>query len=414
MLLEKIKLQNNLPNWQLPTRKAEPWRYSSIPNFFTNNKFCLNPNINSNEAETAAKMAVCKNSLAQANILDPILIFWGMNTALPKIPGMKLHYQHREPSHFLAHSPFVDLNQNLAEDGLFIEIEQPIHQPIFFIYGVTNVKSTDEEHLPCTQPYLQITLQKNTKATLVEWVTGTHFSNALFDFKLAENSHLQHYVTSDFQNHFNSKPCHIGNISVSCAKHADYHHLSLWQNINANKTPNTQMQIRRDAHIKLTGEQSHVYFGGIATLNGESHLENVSLIEHLAENTSTDEEFRNIITDNAINSFQGKIIVHPDAQKTEGYQMSRCLMLSDTCRANHKPELEIYADDVKCSHGSTIGAPDLEQLFYLQSRGFCKKDALNLICQGFFIEMLEKIKSPELKQFFTTQIFPGLKINDDD
>ena len=126
--------------------------------------------------------------------------------------------------------------------------------------------------------------------------------------------------------------------------------------------------------------------------------DNYSFIQHMKPSSQSREVFKSIVNNGAVTNFQGKIYVDPVAQKTDGYQMSRSLILDNDSKANNKPELEIYADDVKCSHGSTTGQLDEDALFYLRSRGLSTKGARKLLVGAFVGEVIENIKIEEVKE----------------
>jgi Fe-S cluster assembly protein SufD len=144
-----------------------------------------------------------------------------------------------------------------------------------------------------------------------------------------------------------------------------------------------------DAKVELAEENSEVQLFGLAKLKGseESHV-NI-LIEHQAPNTRSQQLFKNVLFDEAKSSFEGKIYVHPIAQKTMAYQRNANLLLSDKAVAHAKPNLEIFADDVKASHGATIGQLDEEEMFYLRSRGLSREEAMSWLVEGFCKEILD-------------------------
>ena len=127
--------------------------------------------------------------------------------------------------------------------------------------------------------------------------------------------------------------------------------------------------------------------------------DNYSFIQHVKPSSSSREVFKSIVNNGAITNFQGKIYVDSIAQKTDGYQMSRSLLLDNISKANNKPELEIYADDVKCSHGSTVSKIDQEQIFYFNSRGISKEVANLMLQKAFIIETLDTIQTKDIKDF---------------
>jgi Fe-S cluster assembly protein SufD len=155
---------------------------------------------------------------------------------------------------------------------------------------------------------------------------------------------------------------------------------------------------RYQAVIAVAGEGSHVETNGVNLLNGRQHADTTLLLDHAVPNCTSREVFRSVIDDRGHSVFQGRIIVRPDAQKTDAKMMTRALLLSDEAEADNKPELEIFADDVTCGHGATTGALDESLLFYLRARGLSEKDAQALLIQAFVGEAIESIVDDNLRE----------------
>jgi Fe-S cluster assembly protein SufD len=155
---------------------------------------------------------------------------------------------------------------------------------------------------------------------------------------------------------------------------------------------------RYQAVIKVAGEGSHVETNGVNLLNGRQHADTTLFLDHAVPNCSSREVFRAVLDDRGHSVFQGRIIVRPDAQKTDAKMMTRALLLSDEAEADNKPELEIFADDVTCGHGATTGALDESLLFYLRARGLSEKAAQALLIQAFVGEAIESIVDDNLRE----------------
>ncbi len=156
---------------------------------------------------------------------------------------------------------------------------------------------------------------------------------------------------------------------------------------------------RYQGFITFAGEGSELTTNGVNLLGGRRHGDTTLVIDHAVPNCSSREEFRAVLEDRAHSVFQGRIIVQPDAQKTDGKMMTRALLLSDEAEADNKPELEIFADDVTCGHGATTGALDESLLFYLRARGLPEKEAQALLIAAFVGEAIESIVSDDLREF---------------
>jgi len=155
--------------------------------------------------------------------------------------------------------------------------------------------------------------------------------------------------------------------------------------------------IKNEINCNLNDEYSSAFINGIINLKDKQHHEIKTNINHLAENTKSYQLIKCVLNDSSKGVYQGKIFVDPSAQKTDGYQLSKAILLNEKSEFNAKPELEIYADDVKCSHGSTSGSLDDDAIFYLMSRGISKKNAYTLLINGFLLDVVEKITDTEIK-----------------
>ena len=149
--------------------------------------------------------------------------------------------------------------------------------------------------------------------------------------------------------------------------------------------------VRNEIHVDLTGKGAHTYLRGAYLLSGKGHSDTFTQVNHVVADTTSDEVYKGVLTDQGRSAFQAKIRVAPDAQRIVGNQMHRALMLCDDARVDAKPELEIFADDVQCSHGATVGELDPQQLFYLTSRAVPAKEAKALLIEAFLEEILEGV-----------------------
>jgi Fe-S cluster assembly protein SufD len=155
---------------------------------------------------------------------------------------------------------------------------------------------------------------------------------------------------------------------------------------------------RYQGYLTFAGEGAEVIANGVNLLNGRQHADTTLFLDHAVPHCMSREVFRSVVDDRAHSVFQGRIIVRPDAQKTDAKMMTRALLLSDEAEADNKPELEIFADDVTCGHGSTTGALDESLLFYLRARGLSEKEAQALLIQAFVGEAIESIASDDLRE----------------
>ncbi len=194
---------------------------------------------------------------------------------------------------------------------------------------------------------------------------------------------------------------HLGNWDVKLGTGADY--LAIQFAIGAKLS-------RHQLFLRFNGEDARAHFLGAQLLRGEQHCDMTMVIDHAVPGCESREHVKAVLDDHAQGIFQAKVLVRPDAQHTDGRQMAQALMLSDNAEFDSKPELEIYADDVKCNHGSTVGELDEDHMFYLASRGIGEKEAKALLIQAFIGELLDKIENDSLREALTAKTEAWLSV----
>ena len=176
---------------------------------------------------------------------------------------------------------------------------------------------------------------------------------------------------------------HIGTLEVQLSRQC---------NFSANSITLAGSLVRNDVHVVLNGEGSECSLNGLYLVDGKQHVDNHTEIEHCMPRAKSQELYKGILSGSARGVFNGKILVHKDAQKSDARQTNKNLVLSENAVINTKPQLEIHADDVKCSHGSTVGQLDRDALFYLRSRGIDSAEAQSLLCYAFASEVVSRVK----------------------
>ncbi len=242
----------------------------------------------------------------------------------------------------------------------------------------------DNEH---TQPHLKITIEENAELTVIERQSGegAYWKNMISEITIGQNAKLHHIrINQDSDDAVQTNLVHI-----TAARDAVYNGFSL--NMGGKLT-------RHEIHAEIQGQGAEVSFNGVNLLSGSQHGDTTILIEHQAPNCVSNQFYRTLLNDKAHGVFQGKVHVHQIAQKTDGYQLSNALLLSPDAEMDTKPELEIYADDVKCSHGATTGQLDEEPLFYLRQRGLSEAQARFLLVQAFVDEVVDKVESESIQE----------------
>ena len=207
------------------------------------------------------------------------------------------------------------------------------------------------------------------------------------------------YPKSIFLDLSNNSKLNVVHFNVSNNKSFLYFETNLQDNsyLNFVSFQSDNIHTRNEFYASLNQECNFDLYG--LNINNYGVNDNYSFIQHLKPSSSSREVFKSIVEKGAITNFQGKIYVDSIAQKTDGYQMSRSLLLDDISKANNKPELEIYADDVKCSHGSTVSKLDDEQIYYFKSRGIDSEIAKKILKKAFIVEIIESIKDDMLKNY---------------
>ena len=244
---------------------------------------------------------------------------------------------------------------------------------------------------------LEFQLEQNSSLRIIDLFNDgaeNNFINIFYNFDLKENAILKNYKIDKVQNEnirYSYNNIEQDNNSVS-----ETFVLSSGSNFSKN-----------EINCNLKGEYSSAFVNGIFSLNNEQHHEIRTIINHLVENTKSYQLIKSVLGKNSKSAYQGKIFVDSKAQKTDGYQLSKAILLDETSEFNAKPELEIYADDVKCSHGSASGSLDENSIFYLMSRGLNYQQSKELLINGFLLDVVEKITDTEIKNLVKNMI--GLK-----
>jgi Fe-S cluster assembly protein SufD len=278
------------------------------------------------------------------------------------------------------------LNTMLMQEGAWIQVaaNTTIHKPIEVLVvntGATDKLATHLRHV--------IDMASDSKASVIEHYVSLNdnvgFTNVVSEVQLAQQASLTHYkLQHESMQHF-----HIATLAAKQAQSSQWitHNISLGAQL-----------ARNDIHSQLLGEQSHVTMDGVYLVKGKQHIDNHTRIDHAVPNTTSEEMYKGVLDENSHAVFNGKVIVHKDAQKTDANQSNRNLLLSRNCEIDSKPEMEIYADDVKCGHGSTVGQLDEQHIFFLRARGLNEVEARSLLTYAFAVDVLQRISDETIRQ----------------
>ena len=288
----------------------------------------------------------------------------------------------------------IDLNNAFIDKNYKILVKEnySFNKPLI-VYHTSNNKIKSKN----INLRLEFELEKNSSLKLVDFFKDTsekNFINIFYNFDLKKDAILKNYKIDKIQNN---------NIKYS------------FNNINQDENSVSETFIlsagsdflKNEINCNLNGKYSSAFVNGIFSLTDNQHHEIRTTINHLTENTKSYQLIKSVLGKDSKAVYQGKILVNSIAQKTDGYQLSKALLLNETSEFNAKPELEIYADDVKCSHGSASGSLDENSIFYLMSRGLSHKQSKELLINGFVLEVIEKITDNEIKNLVKNMI--GLK-----
>lgn len=287
---------------------------------------------------------------------------------------------------------FERLGDAFFEDGVLIDLHENtwLDSPIHVVHAWTA-----QAQLTMSHPRILLRAGKNSRCTLIEQFVslgdGETFTNTATRIRLAADAQVEHYLLQEQ----NTRSFHIAHACATLERGSTY------TNYNV---PTGAALGRTTLKTTLRAEHSHVALHGLLLPTGSQHSDTYTRIDHAAPHTTSEEDYRGIADGRGRGVFNGKILVRPHAQKTDARQSSRNLLLAPTAEIDAKPELEIYANDVKCSHGATIGQLDPTALFYLRSRGLSEADARVALIRAFAHSVLSRIKNEPVRRHLEQQL----------
>ena len=285
----------------------------------------------------------------------------------------------------LADNSLINLNNALSNKSykLLVKKDYQLKKPLIIYHTTKNELSSQNINLK-----INFELEENSSLKLVDLVKdkgNKNFINIFYNFSLEKNSILKNYKIDQFEN--DNIRYMFNNIKQFSNSVSETFYLSKGSTFSKN-----------EIFCDLKGEYSSAFVNGIFSLNKSKHHEIKAKINHLVENTKSYQLVKSVLENKSRSVYQGKIYVDSKAQKTDGYQLSKAILVDETTEFNAKPELEIYADDVKCSHGSASGSLDENSIFYLMSRGLSYKEARELLINGFLVEVINQITDEPIKK----------------
>ena len=279
--------------------------------------------------------------------------------------------------------PFLNLNNAFAINGCYLILESTSRQTIRILNLITNEGKTQAVYPRCI-----VLAKRNSESLIFEEFRimghGTNFINSVTDVIVEDGANLEHIIIDDFA----KNTYHVANVCVKQCKDSNFvsHNFSMGKKF-----------ARRDFNVELNQSGANCNLFGLYFVDKENHIDHHTTIEHKEANCNSNEHYKGILSGKSTGVFNGRIHVHPDAQKTDAIQKNQNLLLSDDAIIHTKPELEIYADDVKCTHGATVGQLDEKGLFYLRSRGLNRKEAQQILIRAYVNEIIENVSDEKIR-----------------
>ena len=389
----KKNFLNNFIKKGFPNRKQEDWKFLDISQIIKKNISNLS----------------YFNDYSQSNKIDPSIFVDGLehnkiifiNGRIEKIDfnfedqnKIEIIDETKKDISFDYENSLIDLNSAFTDKVFKILIKKnySLKKPLIIYHSINDeIKSTN------INLRLDFELGENSCLKLIDYFsnnTAKNFINIFYNFNLEKDSILKNYKIDKFIN--NNLKYSFNNIEQDNNSVSETFILSAGSDY-----------LKNEINCNLNGEYSSAFVNGVFSLKENQQHEIRTTINHLVENTKSYQLIKSVLGKNSKSAYQGKIFVNSKAQKTDGYQLSKAILLDKTSEFNAKPELEIYADDVKCSHGSTSGSLSEDSIFYLMSRGLDYQQSKELLINGFLLDVVEKITDSEIKNLIKNII--GLK-----
>ncbi len=298
----------------------------------------------------------------------------------------------------VSEEPFAALNTAFVSDGAFIYLpkgcvlEEPIHLLVSVIWREIRTQGLSPSHHWCWPKPIRRCSILESYASLGE---GVSFTNAVTELVAEENAFVDHYKLQ----RESLETFHVGTVQVQLGRSA---------NVSTQTISLGGSLVRNHVNAVLGGEGGEATLNGFYLVNGRQHVDNHTSIDHAKPHCNSHELYKGILDGQARGVFNGRIIVRPDAQKTDSKQTNKNLILSEEALVNTNPQLEIYADDVKCTHGATIGQLDADAIFYLRSRGIDLESARHLLTYAFAGDFIHRLKIDPLRVALETSLFARL------
>ena len=380
--------QKIIKNFEIPNKKNETWKFTDLKKYFEKNDF--KPKVNYSKKSNSINSNIIKNIFFNPKknfviIENGILKKINIKSKNLEIKSSNSSIKNNNAKNFIRNDSLLDINKTFLNEKININIKKnikPNETITIFYYNSDNKKNIINNKI-------NIFLEENTEAEINEIFfsdkKSIYWNNIHKYINLKKNSKLSHYnIQLEGKDALHSS---INNIN--CDSSSTYNSFIFSTGANLS---------RIEAISSINSANINFNIKGLYIANENQHHDITTLMQHKEPNSKSNQHIKGILKKNSSGVFQGKVVVSKDAQKTDAFQFNQNLLLSENADVNSKPELEIYADDVKCSHGSTTGDLDEEMLFYLRSRGLNKEDAKKILIEGFINELFEEIDNEEIKE----------------
>lgn len=393
-----LPISQNFKNIVFPTTKDEEWKYTSVKEILSLPfEIQRKEDYNSINFKSYFIDSKAENTLIFVNgiFCSEISIFNQNEIKISKTNNSESYLknkQHFQKYNLYNKDGFIALNQEFSNNGVFIEIAENIKvsNPIY-IYHFSICKSYHSFAIP----HLAVLLNENSEANFVETFIkigeNNSLTNSITEFVVSENATGKYYKIMDEGKDAN----HVGTTQINQIGKSVFTTSTFVLSGNI---------IRNNLNFSLLKEFSISNLFGLALLKTTTHVDNHTVVDHAMPNCESSELYKAILDEEATSVFNGKIFVRQDAQKTNAYQSSKNILLSNTATAYSKPQLEIWADDVKCSHGHATGQLNKEHLFYLKARGIGETIAMKMLTKAYAQDVLNSIDIEAVKNYLEEKI----------
>ena len=386
-VVKKIRIENfsEFKESGIPTSKEEFWKYTN-PSIINDSEFSLGAPSEIND-ENFDIIIVNGKLVKKIENVQNTDVQNGLSTKV-----LENNYFSKTKN------PFINLNNAFLTDGCVINFENGSEEDIRILNVVNNTNLEQIIH-----PRIIIKAGKNSNVTILEEIRFLgeikNLVNSVTNFYLEEGANVEHVMIDDFS----ENTYQISNVIVKQEKDSTF---SSYNYSNAKKLA------RKDFIVELKGRGSHCDLRGVYLADNDNHIDHHTIIEHEKEHCTSNELYKGILSGKSTGVFNGRIHVHDEAQKTDAIQSNQNILLSDNAIIHTKPELEIYADDVKCTHGATVGQLDEKGIFYLRARGIKRKEAQKMMMRAYVGEVLSGIKNDNARDNLLEKIIRNIPDGD--